>query len=99
MNAFALKQQIMETTELAALAVLRLQNPSFDEVKLNEAYQIAGSERWLKFHIKRGNIKGYRRGTAKNSPIFFSRFEIAALKKAEKEIRFNEESYRNANTK
>lgn len=83
MDVFTLKQQIVEATELAALAVLRLQNPSFDEVKLNEAYQIAGSERWLKYHIKQGNIKPIRRGTAKNSPIYYSRLDIAALKKAE----------------
>ena len=83
MDLFTLKQQIVEATELAALAVLRLQDPSFDEVKLNEAYKIAGSERWLKYHIRRGNIKPIRRGNAKNSPIFFSRLEIAALKKAE----------------
>lgn len=77
---------IMEETELAAMAVLRLQNPSFDEVKLSEAYEIAGSRRWLDWHIKNNNIRGARRGTAKNSPIFFSRFEIAALKRAEKEM-------------
>ena len=83
MDVFTLKQQIVEATELAALAVLRLQDPSFDEVKLNDAYRIAGSERWLKYHIKHGNIKPIRRGTAKNSPIYYSRLEIAALKKAE----------------
>lgn len=94
MDVFTLKQQIVEATELAALAVLRLQNPSFDEVKLTEAYKIAGSERWLKYHIKQGNIKPVRRGTAKNSPIYYSRLEIAALKKAEKEMRFNDETYR-----
>lgn len=91
MDLFTLKQQIIETTELAALAVLRLQDPSFDEVKLKDAYKIAGSERWLKYHIKLGHIKGTRRGVAKNSPIFFSRLEIAALKKAEAaELKFRE---------
>lgn len=94
MDVFTLKQQIVEATELAALAVLRLQNPSFDEVKLKEAYRIAGSERWLKYHIKQGNINPVRRGTAKNSPIYYSRLEIAALKKAEKEMRFNDETHR-----
>lgn len=94
MDAFTLKQQIMEMATLGALATLKLQNPSFDEVKLNEAYRIAGSERWLKFHIKHGNIKPIRRGTAKNSPIYYSRLEIAALKKAEKEMQFNNETYR-----
>ena len=89
MNLYDLKTEIMQATELAALAVLRLQNPAFDEVKLKEAYKIAGSERWLKFHIKRGNIKPIRRGTAKNSPIYYSRLEIAALKKAEATININ----------
>lgn len=89
MNLYALKTEIIEATELAALAVLRLQNPAFDEVKLKEAYAIAGSERWLKFHIKHGNIKPIRRGTAKNSPIYFSRLDIAALKKAEATININ----------
>ncbi len=70
-------------SEIAALNVLRLQNPAFDEVRLNEAYKIAGSVRWLKSHIKAGNIKPIRRGTAKNSPIYYSRLEIAALKRAE----------------
>ncbi|MNE07391.1 hypothetical protein D3C80_1000080 [compost metagenome] len=91
MDLFTLKQQIIEATEMAALAILRLQDPSFDEIKLTEAYKIAGSERWLRYHIKRGNIKGVRRGTAKNSPIFFSRLDIAALKKAEaSEMKFRE---------
>lgn len=89
MNLYSLKNEIIEATELAALAVLRLQNPAFDEVKLKDAYKIAGSERWLKYHIKQGNIKPIRRGTAKNSPIYYSRLEIAALKKAETTFKAN----------
>jgi len=84
-DLYNLKCQIMETTELAAMAVLRLQNPSFDEVNLSEAQKIAGY-RWLSRHIKAGNIKGVRRGVHKNSPIYYSRFEISALKKAEAEF-------------
>ena len=68
---------------MAALAVLKLQNPAFDEVKSEEAYRIAGSKRWLRYHIQQGNISPTRRGTAKNSPLYYSRLEIAALKKAE----------------
>lgn len=83
MDIFGLKQTIMETTELAALAVLKLQNPSFDEVKYKEACKIAGSVRWLRYHIQAGNIKPIRRGNAKNSPIYYSRLEIAAVRKAE----------------
>jgi len=68
---------------LGALATLKLQNPSFDEVTKSEAYKIAGSRRWLDGHIKKGNITPVRRGTAKNSPVYYSRLEIAALKEAE----------------
>lgn len=98
MDLYTYKQQIMEGATLGALATLKLQNPAFDEVKLKEAYKIAGSERWLKYHIKHGHIKPIRRGIAKNSPIYYSRLEIAALKKAEQELYFNnEERRKNAN--
>jgi hypothetical protein len=78
-----MKNEIFDVSELAALQVLRLQSPGFDDVTLTEAYKVAGSEWWLRNHIKRGNIKGRRKGTAKNSPVYFSRTEIAALRKAE----------------
>ena len=84
-DLYNLKRQIIEATELAAIAVLWLQDPSFDEVNLSEAQKIAGY-RWLERHIKAGNIKGTRRGVHKNTPIYYSRLEIAALKKAESEF-------------
>jgi len=84
----------MEVATIGALALLRQQNPAFDEVKLKEAYLIAGSQRWLRHHIRKGNIKPIRRGTAKNSPVYYSRLEIAALKKAERELYFNNEKNR-----
>ena len=84
-DLFFLKRDLMKGAELGALAILKLQNPSFDDVNYREACEIAG-RRWLDFHIKKGNIKGTRRGIAKNSPIYFSRLEIAALKRAEVEL-------------
>lgn len=84
----------MEVSELAALQVIRLQNPAFDEVTKSEAYRIAGSRRWFDYHCKAGHIKPIRRGQAKNSPIFYSRVQIAALKRAEAELKFNDERYR-----
>lgn len=86
MDLFTLKQQIYETAQLGALAAIQQLYPALDEVKYVEACIIAGSERWLKWHIKQGHIKGIRRGPAKNSPIYYSRLEIAALKKAEAEL-------------
>ena len=86
MDVFTLKQQITEATELSALAIAKQMFPAFDDVKYDEAVKIAGSERWLKYHIKKGNILPIRRGPAKNSPIYYSRLDIAATKKAEAEI-------------
>jgi hypothetical protein len=93
-DLFTLKQATMEMAELGALAVLKHLMPAFDEVKSEEAYKLAGSRDWLRWHIKAGNIQGYKRGTARNSPIYFSRMEIAALKQAEREMKFNSEEYR-----
>ena len=86
MDIFTLKRIYMELGEIVAIATVKQLNPSFDDVRYAEAEKLAGSRRWLKFHVKNGNIKPIRRGTAKNSPIYFSRYEIAALKKAEADI-------------
>lgn len=96
MDLFTYKQTLLQTSYISALQVLKLQNPAFDEVKYAEAVKIAGSERWLKYHIAQGNIKKIRRGTAKNSPIYYSRLEIAAVREAERQIQAcaNEEKYR-----
>lgn len=94
MDILALSKRIEEVSELAALQVLRLQNPAFDLVKKSEAYAICGSRRWFDYHCRKGHIKPERRGTAKNSPIFYSRVKIAALMRAEQELKFNDERYR-----
>lgn len=83
MTPFELKQVILEMSKIAALQVLKLQNPAFDEVRTEEAYKLVGSRRWLDFHVKEGNLRPIRRGRARNSPIYYSRLEIAALKMAE----------------
>lgn len=84
-DIFTIKQAIIEAGEIAALAVVKLLNPSFDEVKRTEAVKLAGSSRWLDDCEKEGLINPFRRGKAINSPKFYSRMEIAAVKKAEAE--------------
>lgn len=81
MDLFTLKQQITEAAEISALAIAKQMFPAFDDVKFDEAVRIAGSERWLRYHIKKGHIKAIRRGPAKNSPIYYSRLDIAATKR------------------
>lgn len=82
-DIFTLKQTIIEAGEITALAVIKQLDPSFDDVKYTEAIKLAGSKKWLDYHIKRGHITKVRRGAAKNSPFYCSRLEIAAVKKAE----------------
>jgi hypothetical protein len=85
MDIFTLKQEIQEVAELTATAMMKQLDPSFDELKFKDACKFAET-RWLKWHIKQGNIHRIRKGTAKNSPCYYSRSEILALKKAENEM-------------
>lgn len=85
MDIFTLKKAIIEASDVSVLGVMKQLYPAFDEVKFDEAARIAGSVRWLKYHIKKGHITKIRRGIAKNSPIYYSRREIAAVKMAEAE--------------
>lgn len=94
MDVVALSRRIEEVSELAALQVLRLQNPAFDLVTKSEAYGICGSRRWFDYHCRKGHIKPEKRGPATNSPQFYSRVKIAALMRAEQELKFNDERYR-----
>lgn len=82
-DLFTLKKAIIEASEVSVLGVLKQLYPAFDEVKYEEAVKLAGSEVWLIRQIKNGAVKKIRRGKAKNSPIYYSRREIAAVKMAE----------------
>ncbi|MBF0649161.1 hypothetical protein IR083_10045 [Dysgonomonas sp. GY75] len=82
-DLFKLKQLYIEAGEIAALSVVKRLFPALDEIKFKEAAKIAGSERWLEHHIQEGNLTRIRHGTKKNSPFYYSRQEIVALKQAE----------------
>ncbi|MDR1504665.1 MAG: hypothetical protein LBT43_19625 [Prevotella sp.] len=85
-DLFILKQAIIEASDVSVLGVLKYLYPAFDEVKFEEAVKLARSKRWLRYHIKEGNLTQIRHGEAKNSPIYYSRREIAALMQAEREF-------------
>lgn len=80
------KEDLLRLAKIVAVQTICEMFPALDEVKLREAYIIAGSRKWLDYHIRKGNIKPTRKGTAKNSPRYFSRAEIVALREAEKRI-------------
>ena len=84
MDLYSLKQQFMELGTSVAIATIKQLYPSFDRVKYKEACEIAGSVRWVRWHTKHGGLKTFRIGNAKNSPVYYSRQEIAALLEAER---------------
>lgn len=77
-NVFAL------TVETIVAATLKQQSPISDDLRISQAYKIAG-RRWVDFHIARGELKTFKRGTARNSPVYLSRTAIMALRKVEAE--------------
>lgn len=83
MDLFTLKQNIMESAEAGAAAIMKLQNPKSDDLTQRQAYEFAG-EGWIDHHTRNGNLKPVRMGKAPNSPRVYSRLEIIALKQAEK---------------
>ena len=87
-DLFTIKQAIIESSEFAAMQIIKNMYPDMDDLSYNKAFIVAGSNgrRWLEYHIKHGNIHPTRRGTTKNSKLMFSRVEIHALKKAEQMI-------------
>jgi len=78
-----LKKEIRDAADVVAAAFFQKLSPKLNNLSKAEAYEMAG-RRWIDDQIKRGNIKGYRIGNGgKNSKIYFSRLEIAALMLAE----------------
>nr|DAR14171.1 MAG TPA: hypothetical protein [Caudoviricetes sp.] len=78
-----LKDEIMEFADLIASAALRKQTPVQDEISTRQAHDEFGRV-WVEYQVSRNRIKGRRKGPYENSPVVFSRFELMALKEAEK---------------
>lgn len=83
-NIIALKNEFMELSDLIAAAALRQQKPSADEISTRQAY-VEFDRKWIEYHVGRGHISPRRNGEHKNSPLVFSRMELLALKKADRE--------------
>ncbi len=82
MNLRLIQKVLVESADLVALAVCRRNQPKSDTITRRELYSLY-DHGWLNYHIRRGNIVGQKAGPAKNSPIFYSRLQVEALRKAE----------------
>lgn len=85
MQAKLLSNSIMEDAMLVAYAVVAIQGRVEDEVSANEAYRLY-DRGWVKDRTERGLLKFSRKGKTDKSARIYSRFEIEALKRAEKRL-------------
>jgi len=93
--AKAEKERVMSDAVLIAYAVVAIQGRVEDEVSQSEAYRLY-DRGWVKDRTKRGMLHFSRKGENDNSARIYSRFEIEALKRAEKRV---EQAYFDAERK
>ena len=79
------QQHLIENALLVAYAVVAIQGHKDDELSANEAYHLYGHT-WVKDRTKRGMLHTLRSGAEIKSTKIYSRFEIEALKRAEKHV-------------
>lgn len=88
----ALKNSIVNDAMLIGYAVAACLGHKNDELSKKQAYSEYGKD-WIDSRTQSKLLKCARYGTKSNSAIKYSRFEIEALKRAEKGL---QESYVNA---
>jgi hypothetical protein len=93
-DVFTIKELMIDCAEIGAAKVLKTLEPKSDELTQREAFEKFG-QGWVRDCVKRGLIKGQRKGPAKNSPVYFSKTELMAVRNAEKASRL--ETFLNTN--
>ena len=79
----AIKELMTGCAELGAANLMKSLQPKSDELTQNEAFEKFG-QGWVRTCVKRELIKGKRKGPAKNSPIYYSKSELVAVRNSEK---------------
>lgn len=81
---YELQHCLVHMADIVACAIVKRQKPADDLVTKRALYREFGRG-WVDKHIAPiGKIEGKRFGTAKNSPIKYSRTEFVALLEAER---------------
>jgi hypothetical protein len=70
-------QEILSSVDLFAAAMMRRMNPGYDEISQRQAWKEFGRHR-IEEMVNDGMVRPTRAGTAKNSKVMYSRFEIMA---------------------
>lgn len=82
----AIKDLMTSCAELGAANLMKTLQPKTDDLTQNEAFSQFG-QGWVRNCVKRDLIHGKRKGPAKNSPIYYSKAELLAVRNAEKAAR------------
>jgi hypothetical protein len=85
-DLFEIKELMISCSEMGAANMLKTLQPNSDDLTQNQAFEKFGKA-WVLNHKKIGLITGKRKGPAKNSPVYFSRAELLAVRNAEKAVR------------
>lgn len=85
-DLYTIKELMSGMAELGAANLMKSLQPKSDDLTQNEAFDKFG-QAWVRGHVKNDLIRGYRKGSAKNSPIYYSKAELMAVRNAEKASR------------
>lgn len=82
-DIYTIKELMTSCAEVGAANMARTLQPKSDELTQNEAFEKFG-QGWVRECVRRELIKGKRKGPAKNSPIYYSKSELVAVRNSEK---------------
>lgn len=91
MSTADLFREIMDFSDVIAAAVVKRQKPSSDQISKRQAYEEYGRPLIDGNTAPKGVLRPIRMGKAKNSPVYYSRMEIAALLAVKKKQRYEPE--------
>lgn len=85
MTTSQLFNEITQSADLLALAIVRRMNPSDDLITQTKAFKEYGKG-WIEKNTEpAGVLRTFRKGSAANSKVLYSRMEIAALIETERQ--------------
>lgn len=83
---YLIKNLMIDCAEMGAAQCLKTLQPKSDDLTQRQAYEKFG-EAWVKKCVQMGIVQKQRKGTAKNSPVYYSKAELLTVRNAEKASR------------
>lgn len=76
--------EMLSASDLLAAAIVKRINPADDEINKRTAYEVYGRP-WIDEATAKGLLHTRRKGSARNSPVMYSKHEIMALIESERQ--------------